>query len=63
MRRYSRFVVWSSVLVVAATLTPMVWLLTLPVPPLREARLPGGTVLRLEAVSTDPDHRMVRGRY
>src|SRR4051794_15251945 len=63
MRMHARSLLWSSVLLVAAMLTAVVWTLTLPVPPLRECRLPDGTVVRLEAISMGPEHRLVRGRY
>src|SRR5438034_11145018 len=63
MWMHARSLLWSSVLLVAAMLTAVVWTLTLPVPPLRECRLPDGTVLRLEAVTMGPEHRLVRGRY
>src|SRR5438034_10821680 len=63
MRRHARSLLWSSVLLMVAMLAAVVWTLTLPAPPLRERRLRDGTVLRLEAVSLGPEHRLVRGRY
>src|SRR5438034_11565496 len=47
----------------ALILAAVVWTLALPVPPLQVARLPDGAVLRLEAVTIGPQHKMVRGRY
>src|SRR5262249_27247956 len=52
MRRHARFLLWSSVLLMAALLPAVIWSLTLPAPPLRECRLPDGTSLRLEAISS-----------
>src|SRR5205809_8126814 len=39
-----------------------VWALFREPPPLRVSRLPDGTVLRLEAITRRPQHRIVLGR-
>jgi hypothetical protein len=58
-----RLLILPALAAIAAILAATTWALSRETPPLAVSRLPDGTVLRLEAVTLGPQHRLALGTY